>query len=240
MLGSNNQTVAGPQVARVQNGAAARVQNGGNDSENSSILGLDDLVTNAVTEEVFSRQNVLNSNPVLKAKAQEAQEANLLFEERQSDYIADLLSEFGTSSETKHTEPKTSPPPHDLLSDQPVSTFSNQDQSLTNALLANLSLGGGVPTPQPELQKQSMSGGFAELDKLGERALIAHLPDNKEAVFVARKQDRLPMRELMPSAAPPPTTPETPRVLRPAQRLSKTNQPTVNPNPRTFPKWIPE
>ena len=93
MLGSNNQTVAGPQVARVQNGAAAaRVQNGGNDSENSSILGLDDLVTNTVTEEVFSRQNVLNSNPVLKAKAQEAQEANLLFEERQSDYIADLLS----------------------------------------------------------------------------------------------------------------------------------------------------
>ena len=102
MLGSNNQTVAGPQIARVQNGAgnphvqngaaAARAQNGGNDSENSSILGLDDLVTNAVTEEVFSRQNVLNSNPVLKAKAQEAQEANLLFEERQSDYIADLLS----------------------------------------------------------------------------------------------------------------------------------------------------
>ena len=64
------------------------------------------------------------------------------------------LLEFGTSSETKHTEPKTSPPPHDLLSDQPVSTFSNQDQSLTNALLANLSLGGGAPTPQPELQKQ--------------------------------------------------------------------------------------
>lgn len=36
-----------------------------------------------------------------------------------------------------------------------------------------------------------------ELDILGENALIQQLPTNKPAAFVVRKQEKLPMRELM-------------------------------------------
>ena len=39
--------------------------------------------------------------------------------------------------------------------------------------------------------------GLDELDLLGENALRAQLPEHKEAGFIARKQDKLPLKELM-------------------------------------------
>ena len=72
-----------------------------------------------------------------------------------------------------------------------------------------------------------------ELDLLGENALRAQLPEHREAGFISRKQEKLPLKELMRQSSSmsqfdskdlqsPPPYPETPTC--PNQTKAKPNQ----------------
>jgi len=153
-------------------------------SEQSSMLGLTDGEAD-IPEQTSSSQPEVG---------RVRREENLMMQHTSSStFTSDLLAEFGAvndrlSSAVDRQENVV----QDLLTDSPVPE-SIVTPDLPSSLLLNL-IHKPVSLPSPTQVKRK---GYAELDKLAESALIQNLPNNKEAAFVSRKQEKLSMQDMI-------------------------------------------
>ncbi|XP_023323999.1 ADP-ribosylation factor-binding protein GGA1 isoform X5 [Eurytemora carolleeae] len=148
-------------------------------SDNSSMLGVEDSQFVGEKDEISPLNNQIKNLDLHKMA-----ENNLLMEENGNGGIKDIFSEFGLSENNCSSLP---PVLQDLLSDGP-----DQQCSPNEFILPNLQTKGKI---SDELNQRRR--GLDELDLLGENALRAQLPEHKEAGFIARKQEKLPLKELM-------------------------------------------